>query len=634
MTSQLAYAPAAKQTDSKSHSTQPSKPKTPRAPKHAVRPVFQRKLAVSTPGDNFEREADTTADHIMTHTPTQPVRRCACGGIINASGECDKCHRRRLGLQRSATNGAALGGVPSSVQRTVRGPGKPLQAPIRSFMEARFRRDFSDVQVHTDREAQQSAHEVNAHAYTVGNHIVFAQGQFNPNSPGGQHLIAHELTHVVQQSAARDMPTRIAPTDSAAEHEADRASTAIHPRVVHHTPAQIARAPADPKYQTASSKTLEIMKAMGEELAALRSAEPPAKGAAQEAQRTFCIIKVVAQDGKIKTTVTGKYLGKGPHAEEAAIAKLNVALVEPTDTVLVTVDQFPCADKCTPALDRLRAETQGEFRVFHEVAVDPATRTVARSPKTVATNPKGTTEMMELNEFHRAPSTPPPSSTAAPPEAAPPKAAPAAAPEVAAEPHPEIPPKAKLAPSPTPEPPAEPSIKPNASGKWTGVGGGLLSIFAPIILGIVHQKAVEKRVEKQANEQGYVSPNAPSGHGLLYDLGAWLLDPFRSAEKSVSIDKRFNLPVWRERIRTEANKLKPGDIFKMTWDIGLCSFDVFGNQEIEQREITYTKQPNGLWKATDGNATGTPDLNNIISTAIPDDRIRAMVEYNPCTPMA
>ncbi len=200
MSSQLAYAPAVQQTDSKAHSTPQPKPQTTRAPKPAVRPLFQRKLAVSAPGDQFEREADATADQVMRHTPAQPVRRCACGGIINASGECDKCHRRRLGLQRSATTGAAPSSVPSSVQQVVRGSGEPLQAPIRSFMEARFRRDFSDVQVHTDREAQQSSNEVNAQAYTVGNHIVFARGQFNPNAQHGQHLIAHELTHVLQQS--------------------------------------------------------------------------------------------------------------------------------------------------------------------------------------------------------------------------------------------------------------------------------------------------------------------------------------------------------------------------------------------------------------------------------------------------
>ncbi|NLX08139.1 MAG: hypothetical protein GXY36_00635, partial [Chloroflexi bacterium] len=224
--------------------------------------------------------------------------------------------------------------------------------------------------------------------------------------------------------------------------------------------------------------------------------------------------------------------------------------------------------------------------------------------------------------------TPKPPTEAPAPTPKPPAAeTPAPAPKPAAAPPPKAAPVAEIPPKTAP---AKPGVNPKASGKWSGVGGGLLGVFAPFIMGWVHQKAVEKRVEEQAQKEGYVSPEAPSGQGFLYDLGAWLLDPLGSAEKSVGIDKRFNLGVWRARIREKANSLKPGETLTITWDIGKCSFDFMGNQEVEQRPVTYTKQADGSWKVTKGNPSGTPDLNRIVSPDVPDEVIRAIIERNPC----
>lgn len=77
-------------------------------------------------------------------------------------------------------------------------------------MESRFGHDFSNVQVHTDRRAAESAQAVDARAYTVGSHIVFGPGRYAPETDSGQRLIAHELTHVIQQSAAMANPSRVA----------------------------------------------------------------------------------------------------------------------------------------------------------------------------------------------------------------------------------------------------------------------------------------------------------------------------------------------------------------------------------------------------------------------------------------
>ena len=79
------------------------------------------------------------------------------------------------------------------------GGGSPLDAGLRSEMEGRLGADFSDVKVHTDNKAADSAHSVQANAYTVGSDVVFGSGQFAPGSESGKQTIAHELTHVIQQ---------------------------------------------------------------------------------------------------------------------------------------------------------------------------------------------------------------------------------------------------------------------------------------------------------------------------------------------------------------------------------------------------------------------------------------------------
>ncbi len=116
-------------------------------------------------------------------------------------------HDAMLQLQRSAGNAGVaqlLEDEESTRRSSVKdvvggGGGEPLADGIRTDMEGRFAQDFSGVRVHTDGQASESARSVNAHAYTVGNDIVFAGGRYDPGSPTGQRTIAHELTHVVQQ---------------------------------------------------------------------------------------------------------------------------------------------------------------------------------------------------------------------------------------------------------------------------------------------------------------------------------------------------------------------------------------------------------------------------------------------------
>jgi hypothetical protein len=110
-----------------------------------------------------------------------------------------------LGLQRAVGNAgveAALTEERSPVHDVVgSGGGQALDPEVRADMEQRLGSDFSGVRVHTDDAAHESAKSVQAHAYTVGSDVVFQRGMYDPGSTAGRTMLAHELTHVVQQRA-------------------------------------------------------------------------------------------------------------------------------------------------------------------------------------------------------------------------------------------------------------------------------------------------------------------------------------------------------------------------------------------------------------------------------------------------
>jgi hypothetical protein len=137
-------------------------------------------------------------------------RRCACDG---AAG---------LGTEPAA--------APSVVHDALRAPGQALDASARASMERRFGHDFGRVRVHADAKAAESARAVNALAYTVGRDVVFGAGQYAPGTATGRRLLAHELTHVVQQDPApapgEGQPI-VVEDHGASEAEARRASVAV-----------------------------------------------------------------------------------------------------------------------------------------------------------------------------------------------------------------------------------------------------------------------------------------------------------------------------------------------------------------------------------------------------------------------
>jgi hypothetical protein len=184
--------------------------------------TIQTKLAVGQPGDRCEREADQAADAVvgMSETPTSlaggvfpPVRP-----IQGASPETQPIlHRQEIEgereeeeekeeeeetLQAKATPGRTLAVTPD-LQNDISsalGQGRSLPDSVRAFFEPRFGYDFSRVQVHADARAATLTQRLNARAFTRGRDIFFATGHYRPDTEAGQRLLAHELTHTIQQN--------------------------------------------------------------------------------------------------------------------------------------------------------------------------------------------------------------------------------------------------------------------------------------------------------------------------------------------------------------------------------------------------------------------------------------------------
>jgi Domain of unknown function (DUF4157)/Lysine-specific metallo-endopeptidase len=172
--------------------------------------AIQTKLAINNPIDEYEQEADRVAGQVMRLPEPRPQYACACGGL------CPTCQTEQTGreqerLQPKRLQPGNLGqtAVPPIAHEVIRSSGQPLDPSVRAVMESRFGHDFSQVRVHTDARAVDSARALGALAYTVGRDVVFGAGQYVPDTAEGGRLLAHELTHVVQQSSLDDTSGKI-----------------------------------------------------------------------------------------------------------------------------------------------------------------------------------------------------------------------------------------------------------------------------------------------------------------------------------------------------------------------------------------------------------------------------------------
>jgi hypothetical protein len=156
--------------------------------------------------------------------------KCACGAKSRArgqsDGECEECKKNRLAGSRAGGRGPS--GVPARAHDALRSGGQPLEPSTRTYFESRFGHDFSRVRVHIGDPAAAASRELGARAFTSGNDIVFARGQYAPRTRPGNRLLAHELAHVVQQrGSGGQTPGRIGPSSDALEREADRAASRV-----------------------------------------------------------------------------------------------------------------------------------------------------------------------------------------------------------------------------------------------------------------------------------------------------------------------------------------------------------------------------------------------------------------------
>ncbi|MBD2340804.1 DUF4157 domain-containing protein [Calothrix sp. FACHB-156] len=153
-------------------------------------PQIQTKLTIGEPGDKYEQEADRVAAQVVSQ--------------INSSASVQTAKNNQLQMkpmvQRVSNHGmTASPDLETSIQQA-RGSGQPLADSIKSPMEEAFGADFSGVKIHTNTQADQLNQSIQAKAFTTGEDVFFRQGEYNPASRTGQQLIAHELTHVVQQN--------------------------------------------------------------------------------------------------------------------------------------------------------------------------------------------------------------------------------------------------------------------------------------------------------------------------------------------------------------------------------------------------------------------------------------------------
>ncbi|NUQ23486.1 MAG: DUF4157 domain-containing protein [Saprospiraceae bacterium] len=196
----------------------------------------QTKLSIGQPGDAYEREADAVADRVISGQGQTPiVQRQEISAIQRATlatpqedepvqmaameeeepiqkatipeeeepVQMKEEEEEPVQMKSDAGAAGASNHLSSRIQNTA-GNGKPMPAKTRAEMEHSFGVDFSSVNIHTDTEAVQMNKELGAQAFTHGKDVYFNSGKYNPDDSGGKHLLAHELTHVVQQGAGKE----------------------------------------------------------------------------------------------------------------------------------------------------------------------------------------------------------------------------------------------------------------------------------------------------------------------------------------------------------------------------------------------------------------------------------------------
>lgn len=168
-------------------------------PKHKG-PFFQAKLSVNRPGDRFEQEADAVAEKVANGNKIDGLNQSI--SPLNIQRKCSECEEEeQIQMKRFSFQSYASGEVEQGISSEKKG-GKTLDGETRNAMENKFGVDFGNVKIHEGSKSQKLNRKLNAKAFTYQEHIFFNSGEYDPSSKKGKKLLAHELTHVVQQQTA------------------------------------------------------------------------------------------------------------------------------------------------------------------------------------------------------------------------------------------------------------------------------------------------------------------------------------------------------------------------------------------------------------------------------------------------
>ncbi len=175
------------------------------------------KLAVNKPGDKFEQEADKMADKVMRMPAPakeeKPQRQPEEKVQKKENDKLQKAQAPEEKLQRKGGDGVpAVSGEVQSAIRSKTAGGQPMSSDVRSYMEPRFNADFSNVRVHSDPESASLSNQLSARAFTYQNHVFFSRDQYQPGNSEGKQLLAHELTHTIQQGHAVQRSPQVSTT--------------------------------------------------------------------------------------------------------------------------------------------------------------------------------------------------------------------------------------------------------------------------------------------------------------------------------------------------------------------------------------------------------------------------------------
>lgn len=204
---------------------------------HAALPeTIQTKMTVNQPGDKYEQEADQVAEQLMRlPMPDSPSFEA------QSREDKERLHKRPMedieeNLQTKRSPGQTPNVTPE-LQTSIsnmKGEGQPLSESVRAFMEPRFRHDFSRIRIHTDAQAADTAQALNARAYTVGQDIVFGHGAYAPGTAIGKNLLAHELTHTIQQGFThRSVQSSPLSLSNSSEDSKQKIKGSLHSSFIH-----------------------------------------------------------------------------------------------------------------------------------------------------------------------------------------------------------------------------------------------------------------------------------------------------------------------------------------------------------------------------------------------------------------